>query len=88
MNDRIDTSQWQRLGALFDHAIGLDAAGQAELLRTTGLDDAELAQALRSLLDADARHHARTSEHRDRVLQGSLAAIDAPGIAVGDRVGP
>src|ERR1700729_2941364 len=81
MTDRIDTSQWQRLGALFDQAIGLGPAEQAELVRATERDDVELAQALASLLAADARHHAHTSEHRERLLKDSLAAIDAPSVA-------
>jgi serine/threonine-protein kinase len=88
MNDSVDTSQWQRLGTLFDEAIGLGAGEQAELLQATEREDAELARALRSLLQADARHHAHTSEHRERVMQGSFAAIDALGVGVGDRVGP
>ena len=88
MKDRIDTSQWHRLGALFDQAISLSPAEQAELVRATGRDDVELAQALASLIAADARHHAHTSEHRERLLKDSLAAIDAPSVAVGDRVGP
>ena len=88
MTDRIDTSQWQRLGALFDQAISLGAAEQAELLQATQCDDAELARALASLLAVDARHLAHTSEHRERVLQDSIAAIEAPGVNVGDRVGP
>ncbi len=84
----MDTGQWQRLNALFDNAIGLDAADQAELLQTTACGDADLAQALAALLAADASHHAHTFEHRARVLKDSLAAIDAPGVAIGDRVGP
>ena len=88
MNDRIDTWQWQRLGALFEQAVSLDAQAQAELLQTVTSDDAGLAQALGALLAADARHHAHTIEHRERVLQGSLAALDALDVGVGDRVGP
>ena len=88
MTDRIDRSQWQRLGALFDQAIDLDAAAQAELLQTIEREDAELAQALVSLLAADARHHARTGEYRERVLQGTLDSIDGLDIVAGYRVGP
>ncbi|HTD27931.1 MAG TPA: serine/threonine-protein kinase, partial [Xanthomonadaceae bacterium] len=88
MNDRVDASKWQRLGVLFDRAVELDAAEQTELLRTLERDDAELAQTLVSLLAADARQHGRATEQSDRVLQSSLAAIDAPSVVVGDRVGP
>jgi serine/threonine protein kinase/tetratricopeptide (TPR) repeat protein len=87
MNDRIDTSQWQRLGVLFEQAIGLDAMEQAELLGSIEQEDAELAKALASLLAADALRHERTIEHRERVLQGSLDAMEGPDVVVGDRVG-
>ncbi|HTA65872.1 MAG TPA: serine/threonine-protein kinase [Xanthomonadaceae bacterium] len=88
MSDRLDTLRWQRLETLFDRAVGLDPAEQAELIRTTAQDDAGLAKALSSLLAADARHHARATERSDGVLQRSLAAIQAPCAAAGDRVGP
>ena len=88
MNDRIDNSQWQRLGVLFDQAIGLDAAGQAELLRAIEGEDGGMAQALAALLASDARHQARTAEHRERMLQGTLDAIDGPDLVAGDRLGP
>ena len=88
IHDRIDTSQWQRLGSLFDSAIDMESAQQAELLRTIEREDIELAHALASLLAADARHQAATAEHRVRVLQSSLDAIEALGVAIGDRVGP
>ncbi|HTD28569.1 MAG TPA: serine/threonine-protein kinase, partial [Xanthomonadaceae bacterium] len=87
MNDRIDTLQWQRLGVLFEQAISLDPVEQAELLRTLERGDAELAQTLASLLAADARHQFRTAEHRERVLQGSLDAIEVPDVDIGDCVG-
>ena len=88
MNDRIDTSQWQRLGVLFEQAIGLDAAEQAELLRTTEREDTDLAKALASMLAADARHHARTAEHRHPVVRATLDAVDGADVVVGDRLGP
>ena len=88
VNDLLDTSQWQRLGDLFDRAVELDAASQSELLRSVERDDAELARALRSMLESDSQHHARTSEQRKRVLRGSLDAMEAPAVGVGDRVGP
>ena len=87
MSDRLDTSQWDRLIVLFDQAVGLDAAEQAELLRAVERDDAALAQALSSLLAADVRHPS-VAERIDRVRQHSLAVIDAPGAGIGDRVGP
>ena len=67
----------------------MDTAQQAELVRTLEYDDdAALAQALASLLAADARHQAATARQRARVLQGSLEAIEAPCAEIGDRVGP
>ncbi|HEY2345333.1 MAG TPA: serine/threonine-protein kinase [Xanthomonadaceae bacterium] len=88
MTDHIDTTQWQRLGELFDRAIGLDAAGREDLLRSIEREDAGLGRALASLLDSDARHHGLTAQYRERLLQDSLEAISGPDLAVGDRIGP
>jgi serine/threonine protein kinase/tetratricopeptide (TPR) repeat protein len=87
MSDHIHTTQWRRLGELFEQAIDLDAAGRAELLLSVEREDAELGQVLASLLDADARHHGQTAAHRERVLQDSFHAIYGEDLTVGDRVG-
>jgi len=88
MSDRIDTVQWQRLGELFEQAVGLDAAGRADLLQAIGREDAELGRALASLLAVDEKHHERTGEHRDRVMHDSMEAFRGRELAIGDRIGP
>jgi len=88
MDERTDNSEWLRLGDLFDHAIGLGPEEQTELVRKVAIDDADLAQALQSLLAADARHNENTAEHRALVLKNSLQALEVTTTIPGDRVGP
>jgi len=75
MKHSLDASRWQRLYALFDQAVGLGRALQAELLRNVEREDADLARELAALLGADSRHAGHTGRHRALVLQGSMAAL-------------
>src|SRR5262245_18702140 len=67
----LDKTRWRTISPLLDELLELDAAARAALLARIGKEDAPLAEALASLLEADA------SARRERFLEGTADVVEA-----------